>query len=188
MLIWINSKSFLNEYWSWNIKQILRGCFSSVEVMVRAMKKKKKNDCYVFTSTWRTHLYRSLPSSFLFRPSPPLLSGSFLSAPNRAFWSTLFCPTGGKLKAHFRYSESEHAEPEVENSKCSSRADSGQSLKHYCSWPWLISRRQAEPREAKCSALARLFWFARDVRLFDILSSWCAVFVIALLAAVVCTQ
>lgn len=148
---------------------------------------KKKLLLYFYQYLWRTHLYRSLPSSFLFPHSPLLLSGSFLSAPNRAFWSALFCPTGGKLKAHFRYSESEHAEPVVENSKCSSWADSGQSLKHYCSWPWLISRRQAEPREAKCSALARPFWFARDVRLFDVLSFWCAVFVIAPLA-VVCTQ
>lgn len=122
---------------------------------------KKNKLLYFYQYPWRTHLYCSLPSSFLFRHSPLLLSGSFLSAPNRAFWSALFCPTGGKLKAHFRYSKSEHAEPVVENSKCSSRADSGQCLKHYCSWLWLISQRQAEPREAKCSALARPFWFAR---------------------------
>ena len=134
---------------------------------------------------WFTHLWGHVQCSFqIFYLGALLLRGPcfpffsfFLLAPNRLFCSSLFCLIGWQLKAQFAYSGREHTEPAVETLECSSQTDSRQSLKCYRSWLWLISQRQGEPQEAKCSALARPFWFAVDVWLFDVLSFGCAAFI-----------
>lgn len=71
------------------------------------------------------------------------------------------CRRGTIYKLIFRYSKSEHAEPASAHLGLTAGSFSSITVLR----PWLISQRQAKPREAKS---ARTFWFAPNVRLFDI--------------------
>lgn len=74
------------------------------------------------------------------------------------------CRRGTVYKLIFRYSKSEHTEPASAHLGLTAGSLSSITVLQ----PWLISQRQAEPQEAKRSASARPFWFAPDIRLFDI--------------------
>lgn len=78
------------------------------------------------------------------------------------------CRRGTVYKLIFRYSKSEHTEPASAHLGLTAGSLSSITVLR----PWLISQRQAKPREAKRSASARPFWFAPDVRLFDIFGFW----------------
>lgn len=150
----------------------------------------KKKTLYIFCITFLKDpsVSRSLLSRFLFQHFPPCSVGPFSVSTKQVV--LVYSPLSDRqaAKSSFWVQRVRTHGTCGRNSECSSRADSRQSLKHYCSWPWLISLRQAEPQEAKCSALARPFWFALDVRLFDIMSFGCALFVSTSFPAVVYTS
>lgn len=74
------------------------------------------------------------------------------------------CRRGTVYKLIFGYSKSEHTEPASAHLGLTAGSLSSITVLR----PWLISQRQAKPREAKRSASARPFWFAPDAQLFDI--------------------
>lgn len=95
---------------------------------------------------------------------------SFLtrSSLNMKLCSALSCQTGWQLKAHFRYSPSEHTEPVVGTLSAHLGLTAGSPSSIAVVGHGWFSLRQSKPREAKCTASARPFWFALCVRLFDI--------------------
>lgn len=89
----------------------------------------------------------------------------FLSPVRIHFRCSLYVPAAGRcLKADFFCCRaSKHSNLRWEVFESPSRPDSRRSLHYYHSWLRLNPQRQAEPREAKCSASARPFWFGLGV-------------------------
>lgn len=111
--------------------------------------------------------YVSASVSLRFSPASRLLFFFFhfvSSKPGVPICSFPSCRRGTVYKLIFRYCKSEHTEPASAHLGLTAGSLSSITVLR----PWLISQRQAKPREAKRSAWARPFWFAPDVRLFDI--------------------
>lgn len=85
----------------------------------------------------------------------------FLSPVRIHFRCSLYVPAAGRcLKADFFLLLRIQT---LEVFESPSRPDGRRSLHYYHSWLRLNPQRQAEPREAKCSASARPFWFGLGV-------------------------